>query len=75
MALAFTCGSVTEWVVTRFGLKGEGVTASHDIIVVCDLIGCLGFFDCGLPDKLNNQFKPYNIEFICMIIFTTGYVF
>src|SRR6201991_2262285 len=36
-----------EWLATRFGLKGRGVTASHNVVVAFALIGCLGFLAYG----------------------------
>jgi solute:Na+ symporter, SSS family len=36
-----------EWLATRFGLKGRGVTGSHNIVVAFALIGCLGFLAYG----------------------------
>src|SRR3954471_15278387 len=32
-----------EWLATRFGLKGKGVSGSHSVVVAFALIGCLGF--------------------------------
>lgn len=36
-----------EWLVTRFGVTGKGVKASHNIVVVFALIACLGFLAYG----------------------------
>ena len=36
-----------EWLGTRFGNKGQGVTASHTIVVVFALISCFGFLAYG----------------------------
>ena len=36
-----------EWIGTRFGLVGRGVTASHTIVVVFALLSCLGFLAYG----------------------------
>src|ERR1051325_75951 len=36
-----------EWLVTRFGLKGVGVKASHTVVVAFALIGCFGFLAYG----------------------------
>lgn len=38
-----------EWLATRFGLKGKGVKASHNIVVVFALIGSLGFLAYNWP--------------------------
>ncbi|MDE1191092.1 MAG: Na+:solute symporter [Arachidicoccus sp.] len=39
--------SGAEWLATRFGKKGPGVYASHNIIVVFALLSCLGFMAYG----------------------------
>src|SRR6185437_8215753 len=51
------------WLVTRFGLKGKGVTASHNITVVFALIGCFGFLAYGFVGlgKFIEIFVPWNI--------------
>ncbi len=36
-----------EWLATRFGKVGKGVTGSHTIVVVFALLGCLGFMAYG----------------------------
>lgn len=36
-----------EWLKTRFGLVGKGVTGSHAIIIAFALISCLGFLAYG----------------------------
>ena len=36
-----------EWLRTRFGTKGKGVTASHTIVVIFALISCFGFLAYG----------------------------
>src|SRR6195952_4930865 len=36
-----------EWLATRFGTRGAGVKASHNIVVVFALLGCLGFLAYG----------------------------
>ncbi|GAB2590087.1 sodium:solute symporter family protein [Spirosoma areae] len=36
-----------EWISTRFGTSGWGVTASHTIVVVFALLACLGFLAYG----------------------------
>ena len=52
-----------EWLATRFGLKGKGVTASHNITVVFALIGCLGFLAYGFVGlgKFIEIFVPWNL--------------
>ncbi|MEP6926717.1 MAG: sodium:solute symporter family protein, partial [Ginsengibacter sp.] len=52
-----------EWLATRFGVKGKGVTASHNIVVVFALIGCLGFLAYGFVGlgKFIEIFVPWNI--------------
>ncbi|HXS54754.1 MAG TPA: sodium:solute symporter family protein [Hanamia sp.] len=51
------------WLATRFGLKGKGVTASHNITVVFALIGCLGFLAYGFVGlgKFIEIFVPWNL--------------
>jgi solute:Na+ symporter, SSS family len=36
-----------EWLKTRFGLTGKGVTASHIVVIAFALISCLGFLAYG----------------------------
>ncbi|WP_345211243.1 sodium:solute symporter family protein [Mucilaginibacter gynuensis] len=52
-----------EWLASRFGLTGTGVKASHNIIVVFALIGCLGFLAYGFVGlgKFIEIFVPWNI--------------
>jgi len=52
-----------EWLATRFGLKGQGVKASHNVTVVFALIGCLGFLAYGFIGlgKFVEIFIPWNI--------------
>ncbi len=52
-----------EWLVTRFGLKGKGVKASHNITVAFALIGCLGFLAYGFVGlgKFIEIFVPWDI--------------
>ncbi len=52
-----------EWLATRFGLSGKGVKASHNIVVVFALIGCLGFLAYGFVGlgKFIEIFVPLNI--------------
>lgn len=52
-----------EWLATRFGLRGKGVKASHNIVVAFALIGCLGFLAYGFVGlgKFVEIFIPWNI--------------
>ena len=61
-----------EWLASRFGLKGPGVTASHNIVVIFAIIGCLGFLAYGfvglgkfieifVPWGLVQPYIPFNI--------------
>ena len=52
-----------EWLATRFGIKGAGVKASHNIVVVFALLGCLGFLAYGFVGlgKFLEIFIPWNI--------------
>ncbi|MEO8569431.1 MAG: sodium:solute symporter family protein [Ginsengibacter sp.] len=52
-----------EWLATRFGIKGTGVKASHNIVVVFALIGCLGFLAYGFVGlgKFIEIFVPWNM--------------
>ena len=52
-----------EWLATRFGVKGTGVKASHNIVVVFALIGCLGFLAYGFVGlgKFIEIFVPWNM--------------
>ena len=52
-----------EWLQTRFGLKGKGVTGSHNIVVAFALIGCLGFLAYGFIGlgKFIEIFVPWNL--------------
>ena len=52
-----------EWLATRFGVRGPGVKASHNIVVVFALIGCLGFLAYGFVGlgKFLEIFLPWNI--------------
>jgi solute:Na+ symporter, SSS family len=51
-----------EWLVTRFGVSGKGVKASHNIVVAFALIGCLGFLAYGFVGlgKFMEIFVPWN---------------
>jgi Na+/proline symporter len=52
-----------EWLSTRFGTRGKGVKASHNITVAFALIGCLGFLAYGFVGlgKFIEIFVPWNI--------------
>ncbi|MDB5247516.1 MAG: Na+:solute symporter [Segetibacter sp.] len=52
-----------EWLATRFGVRGPGVKASHNIVVVFALIGCLGFLAYGFVGlgKFLEIFLPWNV--------------
>jgi SSS family solute:Na+ symporter len=52
-----------EWLATRFGLKGKGVTSSHSVVVAFALIGCLGFLAYGFIGlgKFIEIFVPFNL--------------
>lgn len=52
-----------EWLATRFGLRGKGVTASHNVVVAFALIGCLGFLAYGFVGlgKFIEIFVPWNL--------------
>lgn len=52
-----------EWLATRFGLSGKGVTGSHNIVVAFALIGCLGFLAYGFIGlgKFIEIFVPWNM--------------
>lgn len=52
-----------EWLATRFGLSGKGVTGSHNIVVAFVLIGCLGFLAYGFIGlgKFIEIFVPWNL--------------
>lgn len=66
-----------EWLATRFGTKGKGVTASHNVVVAFALLGCFGFLAYGfiglgkfieifVPWQLVQPYIPFNItpEFV-----------
>src|SRR5215207_3321888 len=52
-----------EWLATRFGIRGPGVKASHNVVVVFALLGCLGFLAYGFVGlgKFIEIFVPWNI--------------
>lgn len=51
-----------EWLATRFGIKGNGVQASHTVVVAFALIGCLGFLAYGFVGlgKFIEIFVPWD---------------
>ncbi len=52
-----------EWLATRFGKVGTGVTASHTVVVAFAIIGCLGFLAYGFIGlgKFIEIFVPWNV--------------
>lgn len=52
-----------EWLKTRFGLVGKGVTPSHIVIIAFALIGCLGFLAYGFIGlgKFVEIFIPWDL--------------
>lgn len=52
-----------EWLATRFGISGPGVKASHNIVVVFALLGCLWFLAYGFIGlgKFIEIFVPWNV--------------
>src|SRR5882672_937266 len=52
-----------EWLATRFGVLEKGVKASHNIVVVFALIGCLGFLAYGFVGlgKFIEIFVPWEV--------------
>jgi len=61
-----------EWLATRFGTKGKGVSASHQIVIVFALLSCFGFLAYGfiglgkfieifVPWDLVKGYVPFNI--------------
>ncbi len=52
-----------EWLATRFGTRGAGVKASHNIVVVFALLGCLGFLAYGFVGlgKFLEIFVPWSV--------------
>jgi len=51
-----------EWLQTRFGLTGKGVTGSHMIVIAFALISCLGFLAYGFVGlgKFMQVFIPWD---------------
>ena len=61
-----------EWLATRFGITGKGVTGSHNIVVAFAIIGCLGFLAYGfiglgkfieifVPWELIKDYIPFDV--------------
>ncbi|MEO6732107.1 MAG: sodium:solute symporter family protein [Ferruginibacter sp.] len=52
-----------EWLQTRFGLTGKGVTGSHIIVIAFALISCLGFLAYGFVGlgKFMQIFIPWDV--------------
>ena len=52
-----------EWLQTRFGLTGKGVTGSHIIVIAFALISCLGFLAYGFVGlgKFMEIFIPWDV--------------
>ena len=52
-----------EWLQTRFGLTGKGVTGSHLIVIAFALISCLGFLAYGFVGlgKFMEIFIPWDL--------------
>jgi SSS family solute:Na+ symporter len=52
-----------EWLVTRFGTKGPGVTGSHNVVVAFALLSCFGFLAYGFIGlgKFIEIFVPWNM--------------
>src|SRR6185503_15833267 len=52
-----------EWLATRFGNSGTGVTASHTVVVAFAIIGCLGFLAYGFIGlgKFIEIFVPWSV--------------
>jgi SSS family solute:Na+ symporter len=62
-----------EWLKTRFGLTGKGVTGSHIIVIAFALISCLGFLAYGfiglgkfvevfIPWESVKDYIPFNVK-------------
>ncbi len=51
-----------EWLQTRFGLTGKGITGSHIIVIAFALISCLGFLAYGFVGlgKFMEVFIPWD---------------
>ena len=56
-------GTGAEWLATRFGQKGPGVWASHQVVIAFALLSCLGFLAYGFVGlgKFIEIFIPWNL--------------
>ena len=52
-----------EWLATRFGQKGPGVWASHQVVIAFALLSCLGFLAYGFVGlgKFMEIFIPWSV--------------
>ena len=52
-----------EWLATRFGQKGPGVGASHQVVIAFALLSCLGFLAYGFVGlgKFMEIFIPWDL--------------
>ncbi|WP_315816149.1 sodium:solute symporter family transporter [Paraflavitalea speifideaquila] len=61
-----------EWLKTRFGTNGKGITGSHSIIVAFAILSCLGFLAYGfiglgkfieifIPWQVLNEYLPFDL--------------
>ena len=52
-----------EWLATRFGTKGPGVAASHQVVIAFALLSCLGFLAYGFVGlgKFMEIFIPWEL--------------
>ncbi|NML67884.1 Na+:solute symporter [Hymenobacter sp. RP-2-7] len=52
-----------EWLATRFGQRGPGVTASHQVVIAFALLSCLGFLAYGFVGlgKFMEIFIPWSL--------------
>lgn len=52
-----------EWLSTRFGNKGKGIVASHNIVVIFALMSCFGFLAYGFVGlgKFIEIFLPWHL--------------
>ncbi len=52
-----------EWLATRFGVAGKGVSGSHTVVVIFALIGCFGFLAYGFIGlgKFMEIFVPWDM--------------
>ncbi|MGI4834233.1 MAG: sodium:solute symporter family protein [Janthinobacterium lividum] len=52
-----------EWLATRFGQRGPGVTASHQVVIAFALLSCLGFLAYGFVGlgKFIEIFVPWSL--------------